>query len=350
MDLLASLRKLPEDAAGSATALLMAMSRKSRSGYPFGNPVSIERSHVEAVRSTEYWIAEKSDGIRVALCLTKTPAGECLSFLMDRTGKLYGFPVACVKSYYSNSLFDAELVWDAALGQHVLLVFDVGGVAGDHAVSRQPFSTRMKVLQDCFPSAAAQLAAGSDPAARTDLLKRKAILSMLPKVTLLSKAAARLRDVASAEDLRRADAGRTHASDGFILTPENEGAPPPGTAWKTLKLKTTHTVDLLWDRDDLWYGEYDQLHTIGTLPLTDLPPVSFERSSFASVPRGAVVEISPELRGDGSAIELTFKQTRPDKDTPNNIVTVTKTLKSVGDGVVLDDLFADDEKEEEEDL
>ncbi len=339
MEFLASLRKLPEDAKGVGTALLMALSRNSRTGYPFGNPVSMERSHVSVVRSAPYWIAEKSDGIRVALCLTKTPGGECMSFLMDRTGKMYGFPVACQKAYYANSLFDAELVWDSALDQHVLLVFDVGGARGDSAVARQPYSDRLRLLRECFPGVAPPSA---DAAARMELLKQKVILAALPGVVILSKAATRMEDVASAGDLARQP--RHHASDGFILTPENESAPPPGTAWKILKLKTVHTVDLLWDRNDLWYGEYEQLHTIGSLPLSDgLPPVVFDKAAFAGVPQGSVVEISPTMAPDGSVIALEFQRQRPDKDTPNNVVTMTRTLKSVGDAVLLEELFAADD-------
>jgi hypothetical protein len=337
--------KLPPanaDARGAAMGLLASLGRTSRSKYPFGNPVSIERRHVPLVSRTPYWLAEKTDGLRVCLVLAQTPASTSaplVAVLLDRTGKAANVAIAGPDIYFAGSVFDGELVWRPSTRDFALLVFDVAACAGDSGeVGSKPYSVRRAQLDLTFPKTCVVT-----PDARGSLVSKGFLVGVpmpsLPTLHILSKNAVPL---SSAAKLLEALPTLPHASDGFVLTPDLAPAPPPGVAWDVFKVKRVHTLDLLWSGGQLWYGNADQLVALGSLALPDLPTPTFDASEFAHLRSGTVVEVSPETSGGSSSgwkgLKLLFLKPRPDKDEPNNVTCVTLTLKSVLDNVQLKDI------------
>jgi hypothetical protein len=124
--------------------------------------------------------------------------------------------------------------------------------------------------------------------------------------------------------------GLHYATDGFILTPNRDGPPGPGTAPNIYKLKTCHTLDFLWNAGQLWFGEAEEM-----LPASYFG-LSYDAAQLRAVPFGTIVEMAPQQDKDGNVVMLHLFLTRPDKNTANSFVTVQRTLQSVRDNVTLE--------------
>jgi len=340
MELLRKLTPAPDSARTAVGALLRSIGRAGRHTYPFGNPVSIERTHVPVVKQLPYWVAEKTDGMRMALICTRSPdTTQAVSYVMDRVGRLYGIPVLAPRQIFDGSLFDAELVFEPAVHGYKLYIFDVAMLRGSADIAKRPTSDRLAAIHAIFSKAdvVPTLTANDDDNRAAALLSGK-MLCARPDVALVAKPMFRTSD---AQALAASVATLAHATDGYILTPEGEGASDPGVAWTTFKIKTCHTIDLLWSAGMLWYGEGETLFPISDLRLDGLAATpSFHAVEYSGI-EGCIVEASPIASSSaaGTTLTLAFVKTRPDREAPNNAVCVSRTLKSALDAVVLEDVM-----------
>ena len=322
---------------GDSKAVRAAFARygrlNQRTQYPFGNPVSIERGHLPALTRERYWVTDKVDGMRACMVLTTDPAtGAGLAALMDRRGTLYGLPVACDGAYFDDSIFDCEVV--VSSGRTTVLVFDTCVICGDDSVGAGPLSARLKELAEVFPT-------GLDIAPT-----RTQIAAGVPGMVFVAKPMTPLGGPAwgPAVPVFRVGAPKSFPgfpTDGYILTPDGEGSPPPGTATTTLKVKTAHTLDLLWIDRDLYFGPGSNQVSVRTISQPDLPAVGFEPREFAGVPDGSVVEVEPvPVDGDPGALRLALVRNRPDRTAPNHMKCVLSTIRSALDNVSMEDVVA----------
>ncbi|KAJ9425174.1 mRNA capping enzyme, catalytic domain-containing protein [Fusarium oxysporum] len=96
---------------------------RSATGFPGAQPVSFARQHLEELAQHDYYVVEKSDGIRYLLYSTTDENGNEAHYLIDRKKRLLNSPEA----FHTNTLIDGELVWDTGSdGKRVpmFLVFD----------------------------------------------------------------------------------------------------------------------------------------------------------------------------------------------------------------------------------
>lgn len=326
MDFLKSSKPFEDD--GSVVAVLRGCGRCRGAGfvYPFGSPVSIERHHLKVFREVEYWITDKADGVRVCLVLTMKDS-KPIAVLVDRRGLMYEFFVTCDTSYFADSVFDCEVVATRE-GSYLIAVFDVGAIAGDTSVAQLPLAARLEELAQIFPvkhwDAWPEL--GHIVAYRKD-------------VALTAKKMVPLQAGAGVDPLAQL-AGVGYATDGYVLTPCHEAAPGPGVAASIFKVKTSHTLDLLWVGGDLYLGSGDHKVSVTTVGGGDLavPAVRVDVASFASTPPNSVVEVAPEV--DASGIVLRLLRVREDRSFPNHMKCVVSTLRSVVDCVTIQDVVA----------
>jgi hypothetical protein len=344
MEFLATLNKVSDP--GPVLRVFRKYGRfNQRTQYPFGNPVSISRAHLDVLPRTQYWITDKADGVRVCLVLTRCPlSGLCASYLMDRRGHVYGLPVVCDASYFDDSMFDCELVaaLPGAAAQVLLLAFDVSVLCGDETVGEEPLSARLHELAQVFPAPGT----GASPLQ---------IGCSVPGVALAPKPMVPLGGPAWGVHKSHPDAAAgsppppappampalppvPYSTDGYILTPEAEGAPAPGATTSILKVKTEHTLDLLWVGADLYLGPSAHHVSVTTITDPDLPPVAFNPREFAGVPSGAIVEVRPAT-AHGS-LWLSLVRVRTDRTAPNHMKCVLATLRSALDVVTLEDVLA----------
>jgi hypothetical protein len=307
MEFLESLSVVSPSVQAAVQRALAACGRLVERRYPFGDPVSIESNHLALVREKAYLVADKSDGVRVALILAR--AGTVYyAACMDRRGVVRALQLVADEVLFEGTVLDTELVRTHA-GVHTFVAFDVASIAGDVAVGHACLRERLEVC--------------------TDMLAHVSINDTPLRVK-------RMFDVRTEEALFDAYAAALdYATDGAILTPNQAGAPTAGTAVSIFKVKNCHTIDFQWAGGDLWFGDARELFPARTLRLR------FFEEELRHVPFGVIVEMAPdsgtidrsELRG------LHFVQTRPDKTMPNTKHTVQRTLVSVADAITLKHVF-----------
>ena len=282
--------------------------RYSPKAYPFGNPVSVERCHIPIILARKYWITEKTDGTRVCLIFTETDKGVATSLLLDRVGNVYGFPVSCDSELFRGSVFDAELV-QVDNGVYAMYIFDVAMLEGEVLGAGVPLSERLELIADVVH--------------HTDV--------GIPNLTLHAKRMFPLQDM---DAFKMHCAANGHVSDGYILTPDKDQAPLPGTAWSVFKIKTSHTIDLQWVDGVLWYGSGDELLRVDGLPDWSVRLES-DMKPYAS---GSIIEFDVCISEDGKTLLLRAKCARPDKTAPNNALCLVRTVGSIRDAVTLADV------------
>lgn len=303
MEFLKTLAAADMVAKTAALAFVAACGRPANQRFPFGNPVSVENTHLSQLASCPYFIADKSDGVRTCMVMCRAGTMFC-SVLLDRSGNAYGLPVTADALFFEGTVVDAEVVVTST-GTFRILAFDTCCIAGNKEVEYMPLSARL------------------------DLMGTSLVHVEVMAAPLTVKRMFALGDVDAAADLAAYVAGLEYATDGYILTPEGEPTCQPGTAAQIFKVKECHTMDFLWSGNMLWYGDHKDLFPISGLQL------AFQASQLAHVSNGTIVEMSPQQAKDGKVVMLHFAQSRPDKDTPNAYMTVTRTLQSILDALTL---------------
>lgn len=115
---------------------------------PVPQPVSLERSCFEQLRTHRYYVSDKSDGTRYVLFLVRAQ-GKDLALMIDRKLCLYQISLAAGKSYFQGSIFDGELV-TLSCGSHMFLVFDVIALRGECSIGEQPLDRRLEAIRNIF--------------------------------------------------------------------------------------------------------------------------------------------------------------------------------------------------------
>ena len=294
-----------DDLAKVISARCLVQCGRPTSRYPFGNPVSIEKTHMSILSTCPYLVADKSDGVRVCIVLHSEKNTRC-AVLIDRKGLAFGLPLEADAVFFKGTVLDAELVRTHS-GQYSILVFDACTLAGFQGIEHQPLSERLASLHSALGSMSVQVPGWS--------IRTKPMFAV---------------DAAGAAALETHIQALPYATDGYILTPNNEPACQPGTASQILKIKTCHTIDFMWSGGMLWFGDQKELFPVSNLS------IQFDAQQLRPLRNGVIVEMSPQKDKDGTVAMLHFLQERPDKDTPNSYVTVHRTLQSIEDSVTLD--------------
>ncbi|RKF57629.1 mRNA-capping enzyme subunit alpha [Golovinomyces cichoracearum] len=115
--------------------------------FPGANPVSFSRKHLEELEREDYYVCEKSDGMRHLLYLTEDDSGNEIHYLINRKNEFWFIPPNTFhcpeprdkKSWHVNTLIDGELVMDklpSGRSQPKYLVFDCMILDGKSLMSR----------------------------------------------------------------------------------------------------------------------------------------------------------------------------------------------------------------------
>ncbi|KAH7348332.1 mRNA capping enzyme, catalytic domain-containing protein [Rhexocercosporidium sp. MPI-PUGE-AT-0058] len=122
------------------------LDRKNPS-FPGAQPVSFARRHLEALMKQDYYVCEKSDGMRYLLYLTTDEQGSEIHYLIDRKNDYWFIPTGALhfpvprdqQAFHTNTLIDGELVFDKLPGggtQPKYLVFDCMVLDGNSLMNR----------------------------------------------------------------------------------------------------------------------------------------------------------------------------------------------------------------------
>ncbi|KAG7290950.1 mRNA-capping enzyme subunit alpha [Staphylotrichum longicolle] len=128
--------------------------------FPGAQPVSFARRHLaEELRREDYYVCEKSDGIRYLLYLTTDEAGNECHYLVDRKNDYWWlsqrnlhFPLAHDRTaFHTGTLIDGELVMDAMPNgekEPKFLVFDLLALDGKADLLSKPLDKRLGYFRE----------------------------------------------------------------------------------------------------------------------------------------------------------------------------------------------------------
>ncbi|CEJ01130.1 Putative mRNA capping enzyme, catalytic domain-containing protein (Fragment) [Rhizopus microsporus] len=121
--------------------------------FPGSQPVCFESKHLIDIEREDYYVCERSDGVRYLLLFVQSPKGPA-SFLYDRNRYWYYVPNLLFPTrgreneYLKDTLMDGELILDIDDKKKTwrYLIFDLMVVNGLSIVQRS-FNTRLGMLQ-----------------------------------------------------------------------------------------------------------------------------------------------------------------------------------------------------------
>ncbi|KAK3368177.1 mRNA capping enzyme alpha subunit-like protein [Podospora didyma] len=132
---------------------------RNQLGFPGAQPVSFARHHLDELRRVDYYVCEKSDGIRYLLYLTTDENGAETHYLIDRKNDYWWihqrnlhFPLPADRSdFHKGTLVDGELVLDAmpdGRKEPKFLVFDLLALDGKADLLAKPLDKRLGYFKE----------------------------------------------------------------------------------------------------------------------------------------------------------------------------------------------------------
>lgn len=269
--------------------------------------MSIERAHFSTLRSNEYMLSEKTDGVRFVLACFRYRDVK-IAAILDRALDVYLFPLRKVpRALFQGSIVDGELAWNKTSGKFAFVAFDAIVLCGV-TVSHATLYDRILALKRAF---AAYAPHEDDPAAFE-------IKSFVP-----------LRMTTMIEQFLH-EAESKYDIDGVILTPARDEV-KYGRHFGLFKLKThgRHTVDFKCDTEG-HLSVYDPKagkHVVVGQLIVGIPAEE------------SIVECSHMGGGDPIVKYWKLHHVRKDKTTANDILTYEKTMLNMRENVGLRDLL-----------
>lgn len=187
--------------------------------FPCPQPVSIERKDFDKLKSYEYFVGVKNDGVRYIMFFTTDKTNRKLCILCDRSLNFYTVDIKGDDSIYSGTLFDGELVKDG--DSYTFIIYDSVLMCGNR-VNKNNFASRLAEIDCCV----------------------KTLLSPIKTnfMTIETKTFYKLSDFVNFLD----DYENHKNKDGIIFMPNNLPV-LNGTQFSMFKWKPSdkHTVDFL---------------------------------------------------------------------------------------------------------
>ncbi|KAM0284839.1 hypothetical protein ACHAQH_001760 [Verticillium albo-atrum] len=148
--------KAPRDFALQLRRDVAEILQRNQIGFPGAQPVSFARKHLGELRRQDYFVCEKSDGIRYLLYLTEEAGAETV-YLIDRKNDYWRvenhnlhFPLKDdVQGWHTRTIIDGELVLDIEDGKQVprFLIFDCLVLDGQNLMQRS-YDKRIAYVKD----------------------------------------------------------------------------------------------------------------------------------------------------------------------------------------------------------
>lgn len=307
------------------------------------NPVSIERKDLPKLKQAGgCTVSLKTDGIRYILLLTTSPEGEGVAIMINRSMIMYEVEVWSQLDFFiEGSLFDGELVWEYVnyVPKMRYVVFDVMHCCGQRCVNMRYPERIQLVTTVCVMS----VSTTDEHDIEQYVTEEKKIVAMNNAYDL-QIVPKRCAPSHSVTDIWGSRHESPHKNDGLIFIIDD--APIEiNTSSSTFKWKSDHTIDVLVkkkeDAVEVFYMRNSRLEkfteivvertryfvTISTNELLE---------SVETGTKGSVLECSCSVMED--RITLFALKVRFDKDTPNNMRTVQRTVVNIIENITVDEL------------
>ncbi|ORX99934.1 putative mRNA capping enzyme alpha subunit [Basidiobolus meristosporus CBS 931.73] len=305
--------------------------------FPGAQPISFGLEHMHVLESEDYFVCEKSDGVRCLIYMRVNSKKIPETYLIDRKNKYnivreLTFPIPDDKSFkkfHHQTIIDGEIIHDKEDDGKItprFLAFDLLAIAGISVIEK-PFTKRLGYLRDhvCGPFNA--------------MIKKNPDLAKFLPFTVEAK---KMELSYGLEMIIKQEMPRLkHESDGLIFTAVNAGY-HIGTCSTMLKWKppNENSIDFKLVVESqgkgkpnfnlhVWKGgrEYDYFAQLG---LTDDEWIRFRNNRTKL--DGRIVEVTYDLN-HCPPYKWKFFRFRDDKLHGNHISVVDKIVKSIDDGV-----------------
>ena len=314
--------------------------------FPGSQPMSMRRRETRRLCGG-YLVALKSDGMRFILLLTRY-MGEPRAVMIDRRLDVYEVEVWANESFFDDTAFDGELVWDHSEQPSRLsyLVFDTVSMRG-RACGALRYSERLGMAHSAVLRTVPGAMTGGD--LERFMIDEDKILPMgnLHGLRMAPKRVLPAQHVLAIWEGRSLSA---HLNDGLVFTHDG----PLGER-ATFKWKPENTVDLLLRLDDGCVEAFVnrgaarvRLHHVpfgdGQLRVRIRRNHMLECTLLAARRAGAgqwvdvVVECLCTVDRCGGVVAYSPVKHRPDKLRANSLHTVIETLHNVVESVDVQDL------------
>ncbi|RCH91664.1 Dcp1p-Dcp2p decapping enzyme complex alpha subunit [Rhizopus azygosporus] len=320
----------------------------SINSFPGSQPVCFESKHLIDIEREDYYVCERSDGVRYLLLFVQSPKGPA-SFLYDRNRYWYYVPNLLFPTrgreneYLKDTLMDGELVLDVDDKKKTwrYLIFDLMVVNGLSIVQRS-FNTRLGMLQQDviqpLNMGLRNLAETDRPPFSVELKKMERsyglhlVFDQIPKLK--------------------------HKTDGIIWTPVKYPY-TSGTCQKLLKWKPPESNTVDFRIAARWSKEHKPIYSIEVLShgvtykfYDHFQPEPALATKWKShLPDGRIAEFRYDPDCEVTIVEQGYAPTvrkggwrfvrfRDDKGIANDENVVKKILNSIKDGVTKEQLLS----------
>ena len=274
---------------------------------PCSNPCSLMRKDIARLNTKQYWVGEKTDGVRMFLLLgvydDTNGEEKTYSVLINRAFQIYTIVIDVPDDYYTGSLFDGELVTTES-GQFIYTPFDTIVSTGFSMVN-YAHSERMAVTRRAF-----------------DVIR-----FITPPMQITVKQWYPIEHAVAVFE-------KAVHCDGLIFVPEN-GPLVNGTQFDTFKWKksTKHTIDFVLHSSGMLFVMDRGMTTSATELLNIVLANTDHAKTFVPVDSPIIVEC------ECAKIEVTWVATplrvREDKERANSVNAARATLQNITENVEL---------------
>lgn len=302
------------------------------SGFPGCNPKSIGRHDLNRLRSENYFVSLKSDGVRYALFLTtRSCEGGPVALMIDRTWTMYEVEVVAPEEYFEKgTIFEGELVWKQPTECNLIyLVFDTLVIKGTR-VSHCPFKERLDLATRATRLSQELATESSTEVLEKSVLETDSVVMthFRPNVTMRPKS---FVDLVHARRLWNERIDVDHRVDGLIMNVANcKYVVGTASNGEILKWKPQPTVDLKVEGDAVSFLEgplSSKIHGKSVKILT---------SRVQTTSTTNVFEFLIRLRDD--VVEFFPLRLRSDKTHANSERVVLATVQDVIDDVKIEEV------------
>lgn len=323
--------------------------------FPGTMPVNLCRKDVSLVQQGDYWLAEKTDGVRYFLLVLPNQQGR-VAVLLNRSMKLSAFPgsEALGNVLPPDTVLDGELVFNRSTNSYIFLIFDVL-FWGPEDVFKRLYRDRLvmihlKVIPTYEEAVKSQDLQGAMRLVGKKFYRRQDIARLFDRV--VEESGHRVyRDPSCLSEYLRylgidarspntpsspesALARYCHKTDGIVFQPNRAYQCSTDIHFFKWKWMDTVTIDFaIYFNQDMTasvkcqgQGQQLDLSKHITLEHADLMRL---RADMAAVPTCRIAELgfSPETG------YWTYKKLRTDKDSPNFFTTVCTTMLELAEAI-----------------
>jgi len=353
---------------------------------PCMNPISMTRDQWKNILQhiDDHVVTEKPDGIMYYLLLTRSPQGKDLSVMIDRSGTMYVVSIVAEVDYFKGTLLVGELSWvqellavvPSSLGVSTTattesLSTSIQGLDSDASrpeVWRQKFkifsclclkSLRMynQPFQVRHASLCDAISIEDDPLKDT--------ITWLERASLLAKSGKLLcagndfclmfvlkpwQSVRNFSALARSTCQKTNPFDGFIIQNIHMHE-RPGRRDGCLKWKDVHSLDFghRGNPKHLFVQHHARCLNANDSKLIRYQgiPVEFIPYQLDNQPDNIGEFVCKILgrhsgpEGDILKVAAIFKESRHEKNSPNDTITVNNTLINIVENLTIEEILKD---------